>query len=124
MPLTDLYKKIYLLCSHSPGLVRHFWVAAPVADHGQVLARRHRGLHVAVWALGADEGRHVIANVVHQHGVGLEHVPLGVVVDKVQLHVGQEARAVVDLLNCIFNGSRNCSTLRNETILVADYFWT
>ena len=105
----------------APVFVRDLWVAAPVADHGAVLAGRHRRLHVAARTLGPDECRHVVADVVHlenhryyryrdfryiyQDGVRAQHVPLGVVILEVQLDAGQQRGAVVDLLHRVLDGA-------------------
>ena len=94
-----------------PGLVRHLVIAAPVADHGSVLAGGHGGLHVTLRSLRPDKCSHVIADVVNQDSVGLQHVAHRVVVDEVQLDIGQEAGAVVDLLHGVLDGTRNCETL-------------
>ena len=56
--------------------VRDLGVAAPVADHGPVLAGRHHRLHVAVRTLGSHEGGNVVADVVNQDRVAAPDVAL------------------------------------------------
>ena len=57
-------------------LVGDLGVAAPVADHGPVLARRHHRLHVAVRSLGSHKGGDVVADVVDQDRVAAPDVAL------------------------------------------------
>ena len=81
-----------------------------------VLAGGHGGLHVTLRTLRPDEGGHVVTDVIHQDGVGLQHVAHRVVVDEVQLHIGEEAGAVIDLLHGVLHGSGDGETLGLLTI--------
>ena len=56
--------------------VRDLWIAASVAHHGPVLARRHHRLHVAVRPLRPHEGRDVVADVVDQDRVAATNIAL------------------------------------------------
>ena len=97
-----------LLCFHLPGLVRHFRITASVTYHRTVFTGRHSCLNITVGSLRTYEGCHIIADVVHQDGIGLEHVTQCVIVHKVQLYIRQDTGAVVNLFNCILYGTRYC----------------
>ena len=58
-------------------LVRDLGVAAPVTDHCSVLACSHHRLDVAVWALGADKGGDIVADVVDKDCVAAPDITLG-----------------------------------------------
>ena len=57
-------------------LVRDLGVAAPVTDHCSVLACSHHRLDVAVWALGADKGSNIVADVVDKDCVAAPDITL------------------------------------------------
>ena len=57
-------------------LVRDLGVAAPVTDHCSVLACSHHRLDVAVWALRADKGGNIFADVVDEDCVAAPDITL------------------------------------------------
>ena len=86
-------------------------VVAAVADHGPVLGGGHHGLGVAARPLGPDEGRRVITDEVH-HGLRRPVLlALGVVVVELELDVGEDAGAVVDLLDGVRDGAGDGAAL-------------
>ena len=66
---------------------------------------------MTVGPLRPDERGDVVADEIDQGLGGLVLFALGVVVQQLQLHVGQEARAVVDLLYRVGEGAGDGATL-------------